>query len=175
LRLSIPRQQKVKQLKTKKTWMQKQNEIMEASAGKMKTVSKHKKSTGKPSKTRPMLLVTAGATSSEKRGLSRETFHFLSGHTPEFDTFLVDDLVEQSSTYKAKVDAILEHEANPEIAYDAFKTAYFEIRQQPGCKGNKQNLNCNELNDSMLMESLKKRHNVVLETTGNYVPSWIHV
>lgn len=134
-----------------------------------------------------ILLVTSGATGSGKSSLIHQTFKQVLGYVPDFAMFLVDDLVEKDESYKKMVDDILTtHICVPpfntvqcdvskptEALLLAFKSAYFAVRSKAGCMKNRENLNCNELNDKNIIAALKAHQHVVIETTGSYVPSWI--
>lgn len=135
----------------------------------------------------PILLITAGPTGSGKSTLIQESFTYLIGHVPDFETFLVDDLVENDDSYKQEVDKIIkDFSCKPpfdsgkcdvtrptEALLLAFKQAYFKIRLTQGCMRNEEKLNCNELNDKKMVKALKENKNVVIETTGSYIPTWI--
>ncbi len=135
----------------------------------------------------PFLIITAGPTGSGKSLLIEETFKHVLGRVPLYETFLVDDLIENSIEYKKEIDKII-NEYNCKESQDdgkcnlnrptedlinAFKQAYFKIRKQPGCAQNKTNLTCDELNDERMNLALQNSKNVVIETTGSYIPSWI--
>ena len=133
------------------------------------------------------LLITAGPTGSGKASLIQETFSYLIGRVPSFVTFLVDDLVENDLEYKKEINSIIEtfHCTPPfnsgncnlnrptEALLGAFKQVYFKIRSQPGCQKNVENLNCNELNDINITHAIEQKQNIVIETTGSYIPAWV--
>jgi hypothetical protein len=99
----------------------------------------------------------------------------------------VDDLVEHDSHYKQMVDTIIQrYNCTPpccdgtcdlrkpsEELINSFKSAYFQVRNVPGCSDNKEGLNLDQVNDKHLVQALKNKENVVVETTGSYIPSWV--
>lgn len=135
----------------------------------------------------PILIITAGATGSGKSKLIKETFKDILGYISKYKTFLVDALVENDDKYKEYINEIFEvYECEPPFESEAcdainptnalmteFKTAYFKVRNQPGCINNDENLNCNQLNDRNIKKALDKNQNIVIETTGTYIPTWV--
>ncbi len=130
-----------------------------------------------------ILMITCGVTGAGKSTLIHETFRALLGKVPEFEMFLVDDLVENDPQYKKLVDEIVgskickppfDKECQPtEELLAAFKSAYFAVRSKEGCMGNTENLNCNELNDRNIIRALQAHKHVVIESTCSYIPAWI--
>jgi hypothetical protein len=76
--------------------------------------------------------------------------------------------------------------------FDKFKKAYFATRTGENCvnpdkpdkpsgSGEQDEIKpdgdnkmiCNQLNDTLLKKSFEKNENIVLETTGQYIPSWV--
>lgn len=135
----------------------------------------------------PFLLVTAGATGSGKSKLPDEVFSRVSGKRIRYLSFLVDDLVENDTGYKQEVDAIIEkYQCVPPFSnrtcdlkrpsdelLEAFRNAYFKIRERPGCNENLQQLNCNALNDMRIIRAIQEHKNIVIETTGSFIPTWV--
>ena len=146
---------------------------------------------------RPYIIVTLGPTGSGKTKLITKTISYL-GLSSSYTKFLVDDLVENNKVYKEKVSAIIskvmrqcQEEAkfcldkkcdacntsnyylNPTAELlKEFNDAYFSVRKGPYCT--KDNiLNCDDLNNERLKEAIKNEDNIVLETTGMYIPSWL--
>lgn len=138
----------------------------------------------------PFLIITAGPTGAGKAKIADETFMYLIGRIPAYQSFLVDDLVEGDPEYKKEVDYIIERfkcdeksiyirgelcylERPSEYLLNAFKEAYFKIRKKPGCNKNSKHLNCDALNDENIHKAIALKSHIVIETTGSYLPGWI--
>lgn len=149
------------------------------------------------SEVRPYIIITVGATGSGKTALIEKTIQHLNIQDQNYVKILVDDLVENDSKYKEKVLQIIEGVSercerynntekyeecieserekfiNPsKILLDQFADAYYDVRNQKCCLQNAE-FNCNELNDENLKVAFKNNKNIILETTGTYIPKWI--
>jgi hypothetical protein len=63
---------------------------------------------------------------------------------------------------------------NPsDTLFKEFADAYYFSRQKSGCLGNSENLNCNDLNDKILIESIRQNKHIILESNGTYIPKWV--
>jgi len=148
-------------------------------------------------KARPVLLITGGPTGSGKSGLPEATEASIAGEIA-YQPFLIDDLVENSPSYKAHVMQILhrlmygdrgEEDLSPESLHnletilsepsqellDEFYEAYFDARRTGDCGHPDEAPNlkgCSEVFKKRLEEALANKANIVFETTVGY-PSWL--
>ena len=141
----------------------------------------------------PYLIITAGATGSGKTRLMKETVALLGLDIRTVVKILVDDLVEFNEKYRKKVDSIMKrieqlcegsqegkdecekkaYENPSDELIESFGTAYFNVRDSPGCWADFPELNCNDINDLLLDKAVRERKNIVFEFTGSYIPSWL--
>ncbi len=134
---------------------------------------------------KPSLIFTAGPTGSGKSSLVAKTLERLYHKkvTPKFKEFLIDDYVETSPTYKAKVDTIVKdfqcqntrasgkcdliHPSKPLLL--AFEKAYFQVRKLGPCH-EKSHQSCQSQYYTDIRESVEKQENIAIETTGKNIP-----
>ena len=99
---------------------------------------------------RPFLLVTNGPTGSGKTGLIHKTLQHYDRLESNYQTFLIDDIIENNTHYKQRIKQIIKREcgsqtlcpalrqklSNPNAEfYKEFGQAYFETRKGKGyCK-----------------------------------------
>jgi len=141
---------------------------------------------------KPTFIITAGPTGSGKSSLIAETKKSIGKSNIEFTKILIDDLVENNDFYKTQVTQIIKTKCEtlddtclqttfdnptPEL-FKQFSNAYFETRSATNdnshcIKDNNSKINCNDLNDTRLKDSLTAKKNIVLETTGQYIPAWV--
>jgi hypothetical protein len=141
---------------------------------------------------KPTFIITAGPTGSGKSSLITETKKSIGKSNIEFTKILIDDLVENNDFYKTQVTQIIKTKCEnpddtclqttfdnptPEL-FKQFSNAYFETRSATNdnshcIKDDNSKINCNELNDTRLKDSLTAKKNIVLETTGQYIPAWV--
>ena len=146
---------------------------------------------------KPYLIVTLGPTGSGKSLLIEHTISYL-GLNPTYTKILIDDLVENNPKYKKKVLSII-HEVFKECQkegkfcqdikctkcdtssyyqnptknlLDKFQTAYYTTRKEANCVIGS-TLNCDDQNDLILKNAIKNNDNIIFETTGGYIPSWL--
>jgi len=146
------------------------------------------------------LIITAGATGAGKSGLINETLKELGIYHDEYAKILVDDLVENDPKYKIKVKNIItkvktvcdmdpgciEHAYNNPRDFAAshsvnllqdFGDSYFAVRKSKGCGTSDSNdysvPSCDDLNDQILKDAVATNKNVIFESTGSYIPSWL--
>jgi hypothetical protein len=143
------------------------------------------------------LIVTLGPTGSGKTDLTNKTVSYL-GLNPDNVKILIDDLVENNPTYKAKVSSILgdvlkecktdkTYCKDPECAecdtssyyehpskelLSKFATAYFSTRKGPDCVAGS-TLTCEGVNRSIVQNAINNNKNIVFETTGREIPFWL--
>ena len=141
---------------------------------------------------KPTFIITAGPTGSGKSSLITETKKSIGKSNIEFTKILIDDLIENNDFYKTQVTQIIKTKCEnpddtclqttfdnptPEL-FKQFSNAYFETRSATNdnshcIKDDNSKINCNELNDTRLKDSLTAKKNIVLETTGQYIPAWV--
>jgi len=146
---------------------------------------------------KPYIIVTLGPTGSGKTKLVEEVIKYLNLE-PDYKKFIVDDLIENNESYKQKVLSIIRnvdlkckregkhcedincnscntrpYYLNPEheLLTD-FNKAYFDTKASKYCVPGIP-LNCNQIIDNRLAETISKRENIIIEATGFYVPNWI--
>lgn len=136
-------------------------------------------------KSKPYLIITNGATGSGKTGLVTKTkeYYKLKGRHRKI---LIDDLIENNSVYKERIDAIIESECKSKTLCNALKdrllnpddeftkkfgNSYFEVRKGKYC-GSKVKT-CDEVLDDMLEKSITRGDNIVFETVGTYYVQWL--
>ena len=147
--------------------------------------------------TNPYIIVTLGPTGSGKTTMINKTISSL-GLDPNYNKFLVDDLVENNDKYKEKVFSITENimrqcksehifclddkcekcdtskyylNPTPELLLK-FNDAYREVRRGPNCVKDSE-LNCDLFNDVGLRDAIENNKNIVFETTGLNIPNWL--
>ena len=135
----------------------------------------------------PTFLIVLGPTGSGKSLLPQKVSKYL-GMSKMFNNkktvkILIDDLVEQSPYYKQFVlKDITSYKTKAERnrsfinpspqKLKAYDKAYFTARTGQPCKINVQDT-CNQFNDKLLEEGLKKGANIIFESTGRFFPEWI--
>ena len=136
---------------------------------------------------KPYIIVTNGITGSQKTKLSEEIINYLKLKDDNVK-ILIDDLVTNNKEYKKKVLDIIRRVneecdnkkpcienkyKNPDHKLlDAFEKAYFDIRKGENCTDDYAN-SCDKLNDLNLENALKNGKNIIFETQGINVPSWL--
>jgi len=135
-------------------------------------------------------IITAGPTGSGKSSLIIETLKQLKIENEPYEKILVDDLVENDEKYKNRINKIIsdteqecyydtnilyceknKYENPNQKLLDAFKNAYFNTRQEPGCLNNQENKTCDVINDDKI-KNTKNKH-IIFEFTGSYIPTWL--
>ena len=136
----------------------------------------------------PLLVLTAGPTGSGKSKLFDRIFHLLYKTNKivkkKFESFLIDDYVENSDYYKREVDGILEEFSciplkkrdreicnfrNPSPDFvNAFFEAYTEARNNDSCS--QSNISCKKQMTIDIEAAIGKKSNVLIETTGKKIP-----
>jgi hypothetical protein len=137
----------------------------------------------------PYIIVTLGPTGAGKSTLIGKTIRHL-GLEERYTKILIDDLVENNPTYKKYVADIIrdvekECRLNNEICdtrkyylnpseqlLEKFNKAYFTVRKADNCI-KESPLSCDSLNDARLKQAIEDESNIVFETTGAYIPSWL--
>jgi hypothetical protein len=147
----------------------------------------------------PYFIITSGVTGSGKTILITDTLKYLKIDKQDYAKILVDDLVENDKKYKKEVNMIIKkisnlckqekrfcldvdcnncddsyyyNNPNDEL-YKLFSNAYFTVRKQKNCNEIDINKNCDELNDMLLKQAFVDKKNIILETTGSYIPTWV--
>lgn len=147
---------------------------------------------------KPYLIVTLGPPGSGKSSvLINQTINYL-GLNRNYVKIIIDDLIENNPRYKKKILSIIDNvfkECQNEGKFcqdikctncdtssyyqnptnkllDKFKTAYFSTRKNTNCVIGS-TLNCDDQNDLILKNAIKNNDNIVFETTGRYIPSWL--
>ena len=135
-------------------------------------------------------IITAGPTGSGKSSLIIETLKQLKIENEPYEKILVDDLVENDEKYKNRINKIIsdteqecyydtnilyceknKYENPNQKLLDAFKNAYFNTRQEPGCLYNQENDTCDVINDKKIKNTSDKH--IIFEFTGSYIPTWL--
>lgn len=133
---------------------------------------------------KPSIIFTNGPTGSGKSSLLAKTLELIyKTQKPTFESFLIDDYVEQSETYKNKVKDIIRdfncgqpsetcNLENPsQTLLSAFASAYFEVRNKGPCnKPPVTSLSCKDVYNDDLMNAIKQNKNILIETTGKKIP-----
>ena len=143
---------------------------------------------------KPYLLTVVGPTGAGKTSKLNETISYL-GLEPSYTKIIIDDLIESHPYYKQQVADIIKQidelckeegkycnndscepcDTTPyykdpsEDLLTSFSKAYFSTRKTK-CTPE---LTCDELNDQNLTNAIKNRDNIVFETTGSYIPTWL--
>ena len=137
----------------------------------------------------PSIIFTNGPTGSGKSGLlvkTIELMYYTKNIEPlNFQSFLIDDYVENSDAYKSKVkDIITNFDCNnpssttcnlenpsPELL-QAFSKAYFKVRRDGPCYPEpKEQKGCKDFLDDDLTKAITSKQNIIIETTGKKIPS----
>lgn len=145
-----------------------------------------------PSLPRPVLIVVAGPTGAGKTGLT--TYLLSKMHVADPTFVIVDDLVQADSEYHKGFRRIVKRRPSRSLSKTKRKRLddlYFEVRGSTGCSANnrKQSASaralpkayrdaiesegCSREASVLLFRALHEREDVVFETTGSYVPSWL--
>lgn len=139
---------------------------------------------------KPYLIVTNGTTGSLKTKMADEIIKYLKLNTTNIKVN-IDDLVIKNKEYKKRVLDIIKKVAkdcnnnkgcisekyeNPDDKLlEDFKNAYYDVRKGEGginCTDSFKN-SCDNLNDLNLENALKESRNIVFESQGLSVPSWL--
>jgi len=136
---------------------------------------------------KPYIIVTNGITGSQKTKLYGEIINYLKLKDDNVK-IIIDDLVTNNKEYKRKVLEIIKSVnkecnnrkvcienkyKNPDDKLlDAFEKAYFDIRNGKNCSDSYSD-SCDNLNNLNLEKALKENKNIIFETQGLNVPSWL--
>jgi hypothetical protein len=139
---------------------------------------------------KPYLIVTNGTTGSLKTKMADEIIKYLKLN-PVNTKIIIDDLVIKNKEYKKRVLDIIKKVAkecnnnkvcisekydNPgDKMYQDFGKAYYDVRKGEGgisCTDSFNN-SCDKLNDLNLENALNESRNIVFESQGLSVPSWL--
>ena len=136
----------------------------------------------------PFVIFTTGPTGSGKSGLVRKTIQRLypSIPVPDYESFILDDLIEKNDTYKQLINDILDKYdcrtsidlgsrcdiQNPSQELIAeINNAYWKIRLEKGHCGDVSE-SCDDLFNNQWMRAVTEGKNIVIETTGRVIPWW---
>lgn len=143
-------------------------------------------------KRKPVIIMTFGPTGAGKTGLAKKAAEYEKINYEDCVLTLVDDLVENDSVYKRKIDEIIKKydlENKPQLLsypsdelFQAFGEAYVASRFQMGCRdikpdddsinhysskiGEITTWSCNKQNDMKLFRAIDEGKNIIFETTG---------
>lgn len=139
-------------------------------------------------------IITCGPTGSGKTKLVEATLKELGLECAPYQSFLIDDLVENDADYKDLVSKIIQQideeckgdvaceeskfdNPSPEL-FKQFNDAYYSVRNGKsgiGCQDLRdEGANCNEVLDSRIKNiSQTTPPIVVFETKGTYIPEWL--
>jgi hypothetical protein len=136
---------------------------------------------------KPYIIVTNGITGSQKTKLYSEIINYLKLKDDNVK-IIIDDLVTNNKEYKKNVLEILNNVnrecnnkkicienkyKNPDDKLlDAFEKVYFDIRNGKKCKDDYSD-SCDKLNNLNLEKALKENKNIIFESQGLNVPSWL--
>lgn len=145
----------------------------------------------------PYIIVTLGPTGSGKTSLISETISYLNLE-PDYVKILIDDLVENNRVYKQEVLSIIKgvlskckeegkycknaecdecdtsyYYLNPtDELLEKFSEAYFSTRRGPNCVQDSEHP-CDKIINDRLNRAIYSNQNIVFETTGGYIPTWL--
>jgi hypothetical protein len=136
----------------------------------------------------PFVIFTTGPTGSGKSGLVRKTIQRLypSIPVPDYESFILDDLIEKNDTYKQLINEILDKYdcrtsidvgsrcdiQNPSPALlKEINDAYWKIRHYKGFCG-VAGESCDDLFNNQWRRAITEGKNIVIETTGRLIPWW---
>jgi hypothetical protein len=136
----------------------------------------------------PFVIFTTGPTGSGKSGLVRKTIQRLypSIPVPDYESFILDDLIEKNDTYKQLINEILDkYDCRTSIDVGSrcdiqnpsqelikeMNDAYWKIRHYKGYCG-VVNESCDDLFNKQWMQAVTEGKNIVIETTGRVIPWW---
>lgn len=131
----------------------------------------------------PSIIFTSGPTGSGKSKSLNKTLELLykSKKKPKFNSFLIDDYVENSSNYKENIKEILNkfncetsseecNLDNPSLRLlKEFEKAYLEVRNQGPCLPLSKK-SCKDVYMNDIYKAIKKKKNILIETTGKKIP-----
>ena len=138
--------------------------------------------------TNPFVIFTTGPTGSGKSGLVRKTIQRLypSIPVPDYESFILDDIIEKNEMYKQLINAILD-KYDCRISIDSgsicdiqnpsqelikeINDAYWKIRQDKGYCG-VAGESCDDLFNNQWKQAVTEGKNIVIETTGRVIPWW---
>jgi hypothetical protein len=136
----------------------------------------------------PFVIFTTGPTGSGKSGLVRKTIQRLypSIPVPDYESFILDDIIEKNDMYKQLINAILD-KYDCRISIDSgsmcdiqnpsqelikeINDAYWKIRQDKGYCG-VAGESCDDLFNNQWKQAVTEGKNIVIETTGRVIPWW---
>jgi energy-coupling factor transporter ATP-binding protein EcfA2 len=134
---------------------------------------------------KPVIVFTAGSTGSGKSTLLNKIIKLLyKTETPIFESFLIDNYVENSNAYKQKVDKIIEDfKCNEEKSdtcdlenpskqlLDVFSESYINVRTDGPCFDPPEEAKgCKHFYWHDWQEAIKQNKNILIETTGRGIP-----
>ena len=141
----------------------------------------------------PTLIITCGPTASGKSSLPEKVQNLLNIQGGNFESFLIDDLVEQNPYYKKKVKEYIENERQkngktkeqivemflkptPKMIQD-FNYYYAEARKTTNCETGADlrfdwGKSCDILNDLNLTQAFNSGKNIAFESRGVTWPQW---
>jgi len=177
----------------KKPWTENESQIIKDITNKLNSEPVFKKIERRSSKDnsidpkKPYIIVTNGVTGSQKTKLADEIINYLKLKDDNVK-IIIDELVTNNKEYKKRVLDII-HKVNKECnnnkqciedkyknpdakLLDAFEKAYFDIRKGENCTED-YSYSCDKLNDFNLENALKNGKNIIFETQGINVPSWL--
>jgi len=182
---------------TKKEWNIEEDEIIKQLIKKINECEILPKKNGKKDGERigdkkldvkkPYIIVTNGITGSQKTKLYGEIINYLKLKDDNVK-IIIDDLVTNNKEYKRRVLEIIKsvneecnnNKVRIENKYkkpddkllDAFEKAYFDIRNGKNCNDSFSD-SCDNLINLNLEKALKENKNIIFETQGLNVPSWL--
>ena len=177
----------------KKPWGYNESQIIKEITNKLNSELAIKKIDARGSKdnsinpAKPYIIVTNGVTGSQKTKLADEIVNYLKLKDDNVK-IIIDDLVANNKEYKKRVldiirgvneecnnkkECVENKYKNPDRKLlDAFEKAYFDIRKGENCTDDYPS-SCDKLNDLNLENALKNGKNIIFETQGIKVPSWL--
>ena len=137
---------------------------------------------------KPSIIFTIGPTGSGKSKLLNKTVELIYHNKtiPPFKTFLIDDYVESSYNYKTRINSIIDkyncktsiesgtcdiENPSQDLLTD-FADSYMSVRKDGPCQKSGDG-GCNNLFDVALTKATNNKENIVFETTGMSIPTWL--
>ena len=140
----------------------------------------------------PTLIITCGPTASGKSSLPKKVKQLLKIEG-NFDSFLIDDLVEKTNPYyKGEVKKFIQTQQKVKTTKEImdmflnpskkmiskFNEYYWNARKKTNCETGEKlssdlQSNCDNLNDSLLEKAFNTGKNIVFELRGVAWPDWL--